>query len=54
MAGKKFALGDYLKAQDVSKMNTDLEQIEYIDVDRIDPDPENFYSLEGLTSWPGI
>ena len=26
----------------------DTEQIEYIDLDRIDPDPENFYSLDRL------
>ena len=27
---------------------TGEEQIEYIDLDLIDPDPENFYSLDGL------
>ena len=53
---KAFDLGDYLRAADsrpygeagaVSEQDT-REQIEYIDLDRIDPDPENFYSLEGL------
>jgi len=43
-----FNLGDYLKDTAVSKTDTGMEQIEYIDLDRIDPDPDNFYSLEGL------
>ena len=43
-----FNLGDYLKDSAVSKSDTAQEQIEYIDLDRIDPDPDNFYSLEGL------
>lgn len=41
-----FDLSDLLK--DVSKSGTDLEQIEYIPLDLIDPDPDNFYSLSGL------
>ena len=32
----------------VSESDTGEEQIEYIDLDLIDPDPENFYSLDGL------
>ena len=56
MAKNTFNLGDYLRAAEgvgpygegVSKTDTGMEQIEYIDLDRIDPDPDNFYSLEGL------
>lgn len=33
---------------DVSGLNIETEQIVRIDLDRIDPDPDNFYSLEGL------
>ena len=43
---KKFNLGDYLNTENVSRMDT--EQIVKIDLDRIDPDPNNFYSLEGI------
>lgn len=50
---KKFNLGDYLKTEDVSRMNTNAEQIVYIDLDRIDPDPANFYSLEGIDELAG-
>ena len=38
---------------DVSKLNTDGEQIVKIDIDRIDPDPDNFYSLEGIDALAG-
>lgn len=44
----KFNLGDLLKDAGVSESNTAQEQIEYIPLDRINPDPENFYSIEGL------
>ena len=47
MAKKAFDLGTYLKPENVSKLNTD-EQIVRIDLDLIDPDPANFYSLEGI------
>lgn len=47
MSKNTFNLGDYLKSPAVSEQDT-REQIEYIDLDRIDPDPDNFYSLEGL------
>ena len=50
---KKFNLGDYLKTEDVSKINTNAEQIVLIDLDRIDPDPANFYSLEGIDELAG-
>lgn len=49
---KKFNLGDYLK-EDMSRINTNAEQIVYIDLDRIDPDPANFYSLEGIDELAG-
>ena len=49
---KKFNLGDYLKTEDVSRMNT-AEQIVLIDLDRIDPDPANFYSLDGIDELAG-
>lgn len=46
---KKFTIGEYLTPPEgVSETNT--EQIVLIDVDRIDPDPDNFYSLDGLDS----
>ena len=37
----------------VSGPDTGKEQIEYIPVDQIDPDPNNFYSLEGLDELAG-
>ena len=45
----EFNLADILK--NVPKMDTvsdGREQIEYIDLERIDPDPRNFYELSGL------
>lgn len=50
---KKFNLGDYLKNEDVSRINSNAEQIVLIDLDRIDPDPANFYSLEGIDELAG-
>ncbi len=41
-----FNLGEVLK--DVSNLGTTREQIEYIDIDRIDDDPNNFYELSGI------
>lgn len=43
---KAFKLGDYIKPEDVSELNT--ERIQYIDLDLIDPDPDNFYLLTGV------
>ena len=37
----------------VSDPNTGKEQIEYIDLDRIDQDDRNFYSLDGLSELAG-
>lgn len=46
---KAFTLGDYLKPEaGVSNSDTGQEQLRYIQLDDIDPDPGNFYSLEGL------
>lgn len=48
---KAFRLGDYLKPEEpaVPKLNTSQpERIEYLPLDQIDPDPDNFYSLEGI------
>lgn len=39
-------LGDLLK--DVPKLDTGREQIKYIRLDLIDPDPNNFYKLSGI------
>ena len=50
-ASKKFDLGELGKALAVPVSESDTmrrEQIEYIDIDRIDSDPENFYSLSGI------
>lgn len=41
-----FDLGAMLK--DVSNLDTSHKQIEYIQLDQIDSDPNNFYSLDGL------
>lgn len=34
--------------RNVSDSDTGREQIEYISIDRLDPDPKNFYSLDGI------
>lgn len=41
-----FNLADMLS--DVSKLDTNREQIEYIRLDLVDPDPNNFYQLSGV------
>ena len=46
MAKKEFDLGAMLA--DVSELNTGREQIEYIALDLLDDDPNNFYRLDGL------
>jgi len=49
MAEKKFNLAEALGAvPDLGTIATGREQIEYIDIDRIDDDPNNFYELSGL------
>lgn len=47
---KKFDMGDFAKtlAQPVSNSDAGREQIEYIDVDLLDSDPNNFYQLSDL------
>ncbi len=46
-----FDLSSILK--DVSTPDTDKQQIQYIPIEQIDPDPDNFYSLEGLNELAG-
>ena len=46
MAKKEFDLGAMLA--DVSELNTGREQIEYISMDLLDDDPNNFYQLTDL------
>lgn len=49
MAKKAFNLGDYLQAAGgVQSGHAATEQIVLIELDRIDPDPNNFYSLRGI------
>ena len=38
---------------DVSDFGTERKQIEYIELEKIDPDPKNFYSLDGLEELAG-
>ena len=47
---KKFAMGDFAKAlaQRVSESGTGRAQIEYIDIDLLDSDPNNFYRLNDI------
>lgn len=46
---KSFNLAEALGAvPDLGTISTGREQIEYIDIDRIDDDPNNFYELSGL------
>lgn len=45
---KKFDMGDFAKTLAVSESDTGREQIEYIDIDLLDDDPNNFYSLSDL------
>ncbi len=48
MAKRKFDLGDYLQQAGGVQNGHATEQIVRIELDRIDPDPANFYSLEGI------
>lgn len=47
---KKFDMGDFAKtlAQPVSESGTGRAQIEYIDIDLLDSDPNNFYRLNDI------
>lgn len=47
----EFDLSKLMK--DVSKMDTGRQQIRYIPLGLIDPDPDNFYSLDGLEELAG-
>lgn len=42
------AMGDVSDSDTTGSLPTSREQIEYIDIDRIDDDPRNFYELSGL------
>ena len=48
---KGFDLSALIKS--VPDLGTDRQQIEYIPIEKIDPDPENFYSLDGLNELAG-
>ena len=52
MAKRAFDLGAELRKAGGPTVDT-REQIEYIPIDRIDPDPENFYSLDGINELAG-
>ena len=52
MAKRAFDLGAELRKAGGPTVDT-REQIEYIPIERIDPDPENFYSLDGLDELAG-
>ena len=43
-----FDIASVLRSSSVSESDTGKEQIVYLDIDLLDPDPENFYSLDGL------
>ena len=45
MSKRPFTIGDELKKAGVPGVDTGLEQIEYIPIDKIDPDDRNFYSV---------
>ena len=45
MSKRPFTIGEELKKAGVPGMDTGLEQIEYIPIDKIDPDDRNFYSV---------
>ena len=45
---KPFRLGDYLKPEETAVPKLNTERIEYLKLDCIEPDPDNFYSLEDI------
>lgn len=49
MSKRPFTIGEELKRAGVPGMDTDREQIEYIPIDKIDPDDRNFYSVDDVT-----
>ena len=50
----KVNLGELIARAAVSNLDTGREQIEYIPLERIHQDPNNFYSLEGWRNWRPI
>lgn len=49
MSKRPFTIGEELKKAGVPGMDTGLEQIEYIPIDKIDPDDRNFYSVDDVS-----
>lgn len=49
MSKRPFTIGEELKKAGVPGVDTGLEQIEYIPIDRIDPDDRNFYSVDDVS-----
>lgn len=49
MSKRPFTIGEELKKAGVPGMDTGLEQIEYISIDKIDPDDRNFYSVDDVS-----
>lgn len=49
MSKRPFTIGDELKKAGVPGVDTGLEQIEYIPIDKIDPDDRNFYSVDDVS-----
>lgn len=49
MSKRPFTIGEELKRAGVPGMDTGLEQIEYIPIDKIDPDDRNFYSVDDVS-----
>lgn len=49
MSKRPFTIGDELKKAGVPAVDTDREQIEYIPIDKIDPDERNFYSVDDVS-----
>ena len=49
MSKRPFTIGEELKRAGVPGMDTGLEQIEYISIDKIDPDDRNFYSVDDVS-----
>lgn len=49
MSKRPFTIGEELKRAGVPGVDTGLEQIEYIPIDKIDPDDRNFYSVDDVS-----
>ena len=49
MSKRPFTIGEELKRAGVPGVDAGLEQIEYIPIDKIDPDDRNFYSVDDVS-----